>query len=74
MRLHIITTGGTIDKIYFDARSDYHVGEPIIGELLQSIGVNFEFTVESVMRKDSLDMDDGDRALSDRVFSQDSGV
>lgn len=63
MRLHIITTGGTIDKIYFDAKSDYHVGDPVIGELLKAMGVSFEFTVESVMRKDSLDMTDEDRKL-----------
>jgi L-asparaginase len=63
MHLHIITTGGTIDKIYFDAKSDYHVGDPVIGELLQRMAVDFEFTVESLMRKDSLDMNDADRAL-----------
>ncbi|MEE4277853.1 MAG: asparaginase domain-containing protein [Halieaceae bacterium] len=62
MNLHIITTGGTIDKIYFDAKSDYQVGAPVIGELLASMGVNFPYTVESAMRKDSLDMDDSDRA------------
>jgi L-asparaginase len=63
MRLHIITTGGTIDKIYFDAKSDYQVGDPVIGELLESMGVSFPFTVESPMRKDSLDLTDEDRAL-----------
>ncbi|GAB3276765.1 asparaginase domain-containing protein [Parahaliea aestuarii] len=62
MKLHIITTGGTIDKIYFDAKSDYQVGDPVIGELLQRMGVGFAFSVESAMRKDSLDMDDADRA------------
>jgi L-asparaginase len=61
--LHIITTGGTIDKIYFDAKSDYQVGEPVIGELLDSMGVHFPFTVESAMRKDSLDLTDADRQL-----------
>ena len=39
MKLHIITTGGTIDKIYFDAKSDYQVGEPVILELLDSLGI-----------------------------------
>lgn len=63
MRLHIITTGGTIDKIYFDARSDYQVGDPVIGELLDSMGVGFPFSVESPMRKDSLELTDADRAL-----------
>jgi L-asparaginase len=62
MNLHIITTGGTIDKIYFDAKSDYQVGEPVIGELLQSMGVTFPYTVESALRKDSLDITDEDRA------------
>jgi len=63
MDLHIITTGGTIDKIYFDAKSDYQVGDPVIGELLQRMQVGFQYTVESAMRKDSLDMDDRDRQL-----------
>jgi L-asparaginase len=63
MKLHIITTGGTIDKIYFDAKSDYQVGDPVIGELLQRMDAGFDFTVESAMRKDSLDMTDEDRAL-----------
>ena len=68
MKLHIITTGGTIDKIYFDAKSDYQVGEPVIGELLASMGVSFPYTVESAMRKDSLDLDDTDRArIRERV-------
>ncbi|MFT7286041.1 MAG: L-asparaginase [Halieaceae bacterium] len=62
MNLHIITTGGTIDKIYFDAKSDYQVGEPVIGELLDSMGAHFPYTVESAMRKDSLDLTDADRA------------
>ena len=63
MRLHIITTGGTIDKIYFDAKSDYQVGDPVIGELLQRMNAGFEFSVESALRKDSLDMTDADRQL-----------
>ncbi len=61
MNLHIITTGGTIDKIYFDAKSDYQVGEPVIGQLLKQMQVAFAFTVESAMRKDSLDMTSADR-------------
>ena len=60
MKLHIITTGGTIDKIYFDAKSDYQVGDPVIGELLERMAVGFAFSVESAMRRDSLDMTDAD--------------
>ena len=32
MKLHVITTGGTIDKVYFDAKSEYEVGEPQVLE------------------------------------------
>ncbi|MFT6682787.1 MAG: L-asparaginase, partial [Haliea salexigens] len=70
MKLHIITTGGTIDKIYFDAKSDYQVGEPVIGEVLQRMGARFDYSVESAMRKDSLDMTDADRDLIRRAAIQ----
>ena len=70
MKLLIITTGGTIDKIYFDAKSDYQVGDPVIGELLHKMAVGFPFTVESAMRKDSLEMTEADRALICRLASE----
>ena len=70
MNLHIITTGGTIDKIYFDDKSDFQVGDPVIGELLSRMQVGFDFTVESTMRKDSLDMTDEDRAEIRRAVEQ----
>ena len=63
MRLRVITAGGTIDKVYFDAASSYEVGEPQIGPLLRDSNVTFDFVVESVLQKDSLAMTDGDRAL-----------
>ncbi len=63
MHLHIITTGGTIDKIYFDAKSDYQVGDPVIVELLRRMQAGFEFSVSSPLRKDSLDMTAEDRRL-----------
>lgn len=59
--LRIFTTGGTIDKIYFDAKSEYEVGEPQIGDILRETGVGFPFEITSLMRKDSLDMTDADR-------------
>lgn len=62
-KLLIITTGGTIDKIYFDERSNYQVGEPQISQILRAMHVAFEFEVSSLMRKDSLDLDDADRKL-----------
>lgn len=60
--LCILTTGGTIDKLYFDDKSDYQIGEPQIGRMLQNLGVAFRYTVVPLMRKDSLHLTDGDRA------------
>jgi L-asparaginase len=60
-KLLIVTTGGTIDKIYFDDMSDYQIGEPQIGQILNHIQVGFEFEVKSLMRKDSLHFNDEDR-------------
>ena len=34
MDICFITTGGTIDKVYFDASSDYEVGESVVDDLL----------------------------------------
>ena len=61
--LLIVTTGGTIDKIYFDAKSDYQVGDPQIGRILEDLGVAFRFRVIALLRKDSLFIDTGDREL-----------
>jgi L-asparaginase len=60
--LLIVATGGTIDKIYFDDKSDYQVGEPQIGETLKLMDVGFRFEVLALMRKDSLHLTDRDRA------------
>ncbi|MBS0216133.1 MAG: asparaginase [Proteobacteria bacterium] len=61
--LLIVTTGGTIDKIYFDAKSDYQVGDPQIGRILSALGVAFRFHVIPLLRKDSLFIDNSDREL-----------
>lgn len=61
MRLRFITVGGTIDKVYFDQLSEYQVGAPGVERILQDLPVSFEYTVESLMRKDSLDMTPDDR-------------
>lgn len=61
MRIVFLTTGGTIDKVYFDALSRFEVGETVLGKILRDGGVHFEFEVIPLMRKDSLEMDDRDR-------------
>ena len=61
--LNILTTGGTIDKIYYDDKSDYKIGEPEIGRILKAMDVAFRWEVRALMRKDSLHMTDSDRSL-----------
>ncbi|MEM1089488.1 MAG: asparaginase domain-containing protein [Pseudomonadota bacterium] len=61
MKITFITTGGTIDKIYFDAKSDYQIGDPQIVEILQAFNVAIEMDLVALMRKDSLELTDSDR-------------
>lgn len=61
--LKVFCAGGTIDKVYYDALSDYQIGEPQVEWILQQSGVSFDYEIESVIKKDSLEMDDADRAL-----------
>ena len=63
MKIKIFAVGGTIDKVYFDKLSDYQVGLPNAKEILDRLPIAFEYEVESLLRKDSLDMDDVDREL-----------
>jgi len=59
----ILTTGGTFDKIYFDAKSQFHIGESQVEPILIEGNVTIDYTVESLLRKDSLEMTDDDRQL-----------
>ncbi len=61
--LHIFTTGGTIDKIYFDALSEFQVGETALDAILREANVTLPYTLTSLMKKDSLDLNDTDRAV-----------
>ena len=63
MRIKILTTGGTIDKVYYDALSDYRIGEPAATELMSQAGVSTPYTIQSLLRKDSLEMDEQDRLM-----------
>lgn len=59
----VVTTGGTIDKQYFDALSEYQIAESVIEGILQTARVAHPFRVVELMRKDSLELTDEDRAL-----------
>ena len=58
----VLTTGGTIDKHYFDALSEYQVVDSGIPALLKEARVALPFRIEEVCRKDSLELTDADRA------------
>ena len=62
-KISIIAVGGTIDKVYFDAKSQYEVGPPNIERVLGELNLSIAYSVNSLMRKDSLDMTDEDRGL-----------
>jgi L-asparaginase len=59
----VVTTGGTIDKQYFDALSEYQIVESIIPTLFETALVAHPFRVVELLRKDSLELTDADRAL-----------
>lgn len=63
MKIKFFAVGGTIDKVYFDQKSTYKVGEPGVYEILHEANVTFEYECESIMHKDSLDMTKKDRQL-----------
>jgi len=63
LTIKIFTTGGTFDKIYFDAKSEFHIGDTIIGALLEEANVDFDYEIEALLKKDSLEIDEIDRAL-----------
>jgi L-asparaginase len=61
MQIEIMTTGGTIDKVYFDAKSTFQVGEPQIAEVLHEANLTIDYQVTPLMQKDSLEMTPEDR-------------
>lgn len=61
MKIQIYCVGGTIDKVYFDAKSKYEVGAPAVGKILGELDIGIDYEVFSLMAKDSLDMTAEDR-------------
>lgn len=63
MKIKFFSVGGTIDKVYFDALSRYEIGDPNIKDILQNARVNFDYEIESLLKKDSIDMSEQDRLI-----------
>jgi L-asparaginase len=59
----IFTTGGSIDKIYSTHTSQFEVGAPQIGAILGEANVGFDYEIEALMAKDSLEITDLDRDM-----------
>lgn len=70
MKISIFCVGGTIDKVYFDAKSKYEVGAPAVGRILREMKANLDYEVVSLMAKDSLEMSDDDRAMIARAVAE----
>lgn len=62
MTIHLITTGGSIDKTYSPLTSSFVVADPQAPNLLREAGLSEEVVHEEVCRKDSLDLSPEDRA------------
>ncbi len=75
MFIRFVTTGGTIDKIYFDAISEFEVGDSSISNILSEGLVGFDYDVVSMFQKDSLEITEDDRrALKDYIEQDDASI
>lgn len=63
MSIKIICTGGTFDKVYYDSLSEFSIGKPMAGPLLEEAGAGFAYSIDSLLKKDSLELTDADRDL-----------
>ena len=71
MRVKIFATGGSMDKGYSTRESAFLVMEPQVAGILQAADVTIEYEIESLLRKDSLDLTDEDRELIFRKVEED---
>ena len=71
MRMKVFTTGGSLDKGYSTRESAFVVLEPSVGEVLGWAGVNFDYEIEALFQKDSLEITDEDRELIVSRVAQD---
>ena len=73
MQIAIFTTGGTIDKVYFDAKGGYEVGAPMVRQILEQGRVTAHIPITELLRKDSLEMTSADRiAVREAVAASDA--
>ncbi len=73
MFIRFIATGGTIDKIYFDALSQFEVGDSQVKQILTEGLAEFEYDIVPMLQKDSLEMTDADRQQLHDFIAKDDG-
>lgn len=61
--IKIFTTGGSLDKGYSPAESAFVVQQPQIADVLREARVTFDYAVEPLFKKDSLEITAEDRLL-----------
>ena len=74
MFIRFVTTGGTIDKVYFDALSQFEIGDSVIKHILTDGLVDFDYEIVPLLHKDSLDMTDADRLQLRDYIANDDGT
>jgi L-asparaginase len=74
MHIRFISTGGTIDKIYFDAISQFEVGDSQVRHILTDGLVAFDYDIVSLFQKDSLEVTDDDRAALRQYIENDDAT
>jgi L-asparaginase len=66
MKIKIFTAGGTIDKVYSEEKGtlNFSFGKQAIVEIGESkVKLNFDYDIERLLAKDSLEMTEDDRQL-----------
>jgi L-asparaginase len=61
VRIKIFTTGGSLDKGHSTRKSAFIVMEPRVGRVPGDAHVAFDYEIEPLLRKDSLESADLDR-------------
>jgi len=67
MKVLFIQTGGTIDKDYPKTTKGYafEISEPAVKRILVKVNPSFDYEILSVLKKDSMDINDEDR---DKIY------
>ena len=65
MKILFIQTGGTIDKDYPKSTKGwaFEISEPAVERILQKLNPSFNYRIKSVLKKDSLEITEKDRAI-----------